>query len=127
MEPAWRTVLNSKGLLPVLWELFPGHPNLLPAYGSSEPLSGVPYVSKPIQSREGANISIVGVNDGYSTSGPYGGARIYQAYTPLFNSDGRRAVIGAWMVGDKPAGLSVREDRTPITGSGSQFVPHAYR
>jgi glutathionylspermidine synthase len=127
IEPPWRTVLNSKGLLPVLWELFPNHPNLLPAYWSPKPLKGAPHVSKPTQSREGANITVVGVNGGYSTSGPYGGIRIYQAYTPLFNSDRRHAVVGAWMVGDNAAGLSVREDATLITGGGSQFVPHVYR
>jgi len=126
IEPAWRTVLNSKGLLPILWALFPDHPNLLPAYWSPDPLKGAPHVSKPIQSREGANITVVGVNDGCSTSGPYGGARIYQAYQPLFSSDGRHAVVGAWMVGANPAGMSVREDATLITGSSSQFVPHAY-
>lgn len=99
MEPAWRTVLNSKGLLPVLWELFPDHPNLLPAYWSPKPLKGAPHVSKPMQSREGANIKVVGVNGGSATLGPYGGGiRVYQAYTPLFNSNGRHAVMahGWW-------------------------------
>jgi glutathionylspermidine synthase len=126
IEPAWRTVLNSKGLLAVLWELFPGHPNLLPAHLSPRPFSGAPYVSKPMQSREGANVRIVGVAGGGVTHGPYGGPRIYQAYAPLFKSDGMHAVIGAWMVGDAPAGMSVREDLSLIIGGRSQFVPHAF-
>ena len=32
IEPAWRVLLSGKGLLALLWELFPGHPNLLPAF-----------------------------------------------------------------------------------------------
>lgn len=29
IEPMWKMLLSNKGLLPILWELFPGHPNLL--------------------------------------------------------------------------------------------------
>ncbi|HEX4475477.1 MAG TPA: glutathionylspermidine synthase family protein, partial [Polyangiaceae bacterium] len=29
IEPAWKMLLSTKGILPILWELFPDHPNLL--------------------------------------------------------------------------------------------------
>jgi hypothetical protein len=32
IEPTWEMLLSNKGLLPILWELFPDHPNLLPAH-----------------------------------------------------------------------------------------------
>ena len=32
IEPIWKTMLSTKAILPVLWELYPDHPNLLPAY-----------------------------------------------------------------------------------------------
>ena len=32
LEPIWKMVLSNKGILPILWELNPGHPNLLEAY-----------------------------------------------------------------------------------------------
>jgi glutathionylspermidine synthase len=32
IEPAWKIVLSNKSILPMLWEMFPNHPNLLPAY-----------------------------------------------------------------------------------------------
>lgn len=35
IEPAWKLVLGNKAILPVLWEMFPGHPNLLPSYYDS--------------------------------------------------------------------------------------------
>ncbi|HVH81889.1 MAG TPA: glutathionylspermidine synthase family protein, partial [Stellaceae bacterium] len=31
VEPPWKMVLSNKAILPVLWEMFPDHPNLLPA------------------------------------------------------------------------------------------------
>jgi glutathionylspermidine synthase len=38
-EPAWKLVLSSKGILPVLWEMFPGHPNLLQSYSDAARLT----------------------------------------------------------------------------------------
>ena len=31
IEPPWKMILSNKGILPVLWEMFEGHPNLLAA------------------------------------------------------------------------------------------------
>ena len=31
-EPWWKLILGNKALLPLLWEQFPNHPNLLPAF-----------------------------------------------------------------------------------------------
>ena len=62
IEPGWKAVLSNKGLLALLWEMFEGHPNLLPAFFEDDPkaasLAGR-YVRKPLLSREGANIAIV--------------------------------------------------------------------
>ena len=32
VEPPWKSILSNKGILPLLWEMAPRHPNLLPAY-----------------------------------------------------------------------------------------------
>ncbi len=32
IEPLWKMLLSNKALLAILWELFPDHPNLLPAH-----------------------------------------------------------------------------------------------
>jgi len=34
-------------------------------------------------------------------------------------------VLGSWLVGDEPAGMGVREDKSPITSNHSRFIPHA--
>lgn len=128
IEPLWKSVLSNKGILPVLWSLFPGHPNLLPAYFADNPAAAQlqHYVSKPLFSREGANISIV--RDGRTVAqepGPYGAeGHIIQALQPLPQFGNRYTLIGSWVVGDEPAGISVREDTTLITRDTSQFLPH---
>ena len=47
IEPAWKMTLANKGLLPILWELYPDHPLLLPASFSRHKVLG-DYVKKPL-------------------------------------------------------------------------------
>jgi glutathionylspermidine synthase len=127
IEPTWKMLLSNKGLLPILWELFPGHPNLLPAFETAAPL-GARYVRKPKLSREGANVALFegGValeeTDGAYDDGP----AIFQATADLPEFDGQRAVCGVWVVDHEPAGLGIREDTRRITGNLSRFVPHFF-
>src|SRR6266498_1861106 len=37
IEPTWKMLLSNKGLLPILWALFPRHPNLLTPYELAAP------------------------------------------------------------------------------------------
>jgi len=125
-EPAWKMLLSNKAILPLLWELFPNHPNLLPAYPLPDPFLGR-YVKKPLLSREGANIDIVEdcetVLD--SSAGPYGlEGYIYQAFYPLPKFEDNYTVIGSWVVGGQAAGIGIREDNTLITKNSSRYVPH---
>ena len=149
LEPAWKALLSNKGLLPVLWQMFEGHPNLLPAFfeadlvearaGSgphaaalsrAESQLAAGHVLKPILSREGASVSIhkhgklveQSTNTDYSEH-----PRILQAYTPLPDMGGFRPVIGSWIVGQACAGIGIREDRSRITQDLSRFKPHYIR
>jgi glutathionylspermidine synthase len=129
LEPAWKAVLSNKGLLPMLWERHAGHPNLLPAFFEDDPRVsevGRSYVRKPLFSREGANIELVDrgrrakvLDQGYGEEG-----WVRQALHPLPRFDGNYPVVGAWMVGDEPAGIGIREDRSRVTKNLSRFVPH---
>jgi glutathionylspermidine synthase len=124
LESPWKMILSNKAILPVLWELFPGHPNLLPA--SFNPLPGS-FVRKPVLSREGANIVIQ--LDGQTlqeTPGKYDGPYIYQQYQPLPTFDGNHPVIGSWMVNGYACGMGIREDTSLITGNFSRFIPHLF-
>jgi glutathionylspermidine synthase len=123
IEPIWKMIWSNKAILPVLWELFPRHPNLLWAT-EGEPLSG-DFVSKPILAREGANVRLF--RDGReiaSSGGDYGeGRTIRQGLYELPDYAGNRPVIGSWVVDGVPAGMGIREDG-PITGNLASFVPH---
>ena len=125
IEPSWKAILSNKGILPILWELHPDHPNLLPAYREAGALNGR-YAAKPLHSREGANITIVDGEQRLQSAGPYQGPFIYQAFAPLPQFCGRYPVMGCWIVGDEPAGLSIREGASPITTNTSRFVPHYF-
>jgi glutathionylspermidine synthase len=130
VEPPWKAILSNKGILPLLWEMFPNHPNLLPAWFEDDPNAaqlGGSYVRKPLYSREGANVTMVSAGTTLvEQQGPYGAEGfIRQAFAPLPNFAGSYPVVGSWLVDHAPCGLSIREDENPITGNTSRFLPHA--
>jgi glutathionylspermidine synthase len=125
LEPPWKAILSNKAILAVLWELFPGHPNLLRT--QFEPLADGSYVQKPIFSREGANIQIF--ESGrlcLTTEGPYAGPSVYQQLCKLPDFGGKHTCIGSWIVNGWSCGIGLREDDTIITGNLSRFVPHVF-
>jgi glutathionylspermidine synthase len=139
IEPIWKMLLSNKGILPVLWELYPNHPLLLEAHfvtSSSgwEPAPG--WVRKPLHSREGANITLI-TADGTKTAtcGPYTNRmQIDQrlaapvSFADTLRPGARRyPVLGLWMIDQECGGMGIREDATPITGNLSSFVPHLFR
>jgi glutathionylspermidine synthase len=127
IEPIYKMLWSNKGLLPVLWELFPGHPNLLSAYFDS-PRDMAAYVRKPLLSREGQNITVCAPGEGVvlETGGEYGAeGYVYQEFAPVPALDGpNHPVLGAWVVDGEPAGLGMREGDGLITDNLSRFVPH---
>ncbi|MGR2741112.1 glutathionylspermidine synthase family protein [Billgrantia sp. Q4P2] len=130
IEPAWKSLLSNKAILPLLWERHPGHPNLIPACFADTPQSdmlGTRWVRKPFFSREGANINVetsAGIVE--AIEGPYReGPQILQAWCPPPDFGGLYPIIGSWLVGGKPVGMGIREDQSPITQDRSRFIPHA--
>lgn len=126
IEPPWRIIWSCKGILPILWELFPDHENLLPAYFEANKFGSKTYVRKPIYAREGANVAVIkNGNIIIENTGEYGeNGYIYQAYQPLPDFSKNYPVIGSWVIGQEPAGMGIRESNTVITTNTSRFVPH---
>ncbi|MCK7597055.1 glutathionylspermidine synthase family protein [Microbulbifer sp. CAU 1566] len=136
LEPPWKAILSNKALLPMLWRMFPGHPNLLPAFFEDELDRAGEFgelVKKPIFSREGANISIVKSAASAESSsktealsdGPYGEeGYVYQALYPLPKFGNNYTLIGSWLIDDEAAGISIREDSGLITLDSSRYLPH---
>ena len=91
------------------------------------------WVRKPILAREGANIHILQNNvDCGSASGSFyfddydkhGYVMQRWVKTPLHQ--GMLATLGLWMVGDKCAGMSIREDVFDVIGNDAHFAAHYF-
>ena len=131
LEPPWKAILSNKGILPLLWAMFPRHPNLLPAFFDDDPKAaelGNSFVRKPLYSREGANVAIVvGGRGGRPGRRPLRRRRLRPpgGRDPAAVSRGttQRSAPGSRPA--SPAALSVREDLSPITKNTSRFLPHA--
>lgn len=124
IEPAWKILLSSKAILPILWELYPNHPYLLEAYFEPKHLND--YAKKPIYSREGANVTLHKNHIPIAqNSGDYGKeGYIYQQLFNLPNFNGNYPVIGSWIIGQEAAGIGIRESVNLITNNESRFIPH---
>ena len=127
IETPWKVLMSSKAFLPVLWELNPNHPNLLPCYFDQSKLQLQQFLRKPVYSRAGANVDLHTSRGILSQPGTYGAEGIvYQAYSPLPDFNGNYPVIGSWIVGDEAAGIGIRESTQQITTNTSRFVPHYF-
>jgi len=128
LNPPWTSLLSNKALLPALWERFPGHPNLLEASTSPDRLRVVPpdfVVEKPIHARGGENIRILDSNGVlHAEGGSYGDyPKIYQKFAD-HRIDGVTASIGAWIIGKRFGGVTMRESADTVIRHSSPIVPH---
>ena len=129
LEPGWKSIISNKAMLPLLWKMFPNHPNLLAAYFAEDNVPHMDkYVVKPLFSREGANIRFVENGKEIArVDGPYGEeGMIVQQFHPLPKFGDSYTLIGSWLIDDQPAGIGLREDRELITQDLSRFYPHAF-
>lgn len=129
IEPPWKAVLSNKGILPLLWERHPGHPNLLPAFFEDEAGAatlGDTWARKPLFAREGANVSLLRRGKSWAElPGPYGEEGwIRQQLAPLPRFHGLYTLVGSWIANGQACGIGIREDDGPITTDDARFVPH---
>ncbi len=124
LNPAYTLLFQSKGILKILWDLYPNHPLLLET--SFEPLKDKTYVEKVLFGREGANVRIVRpsglaiaqVDGEYKTQ-----ECIYQAYTEfMIDKAGHNYQAGVFMC-EEPCGLGFRRGGLIIDNS-AQFCGH---
>ncbi|WP_300298131.1 glutathionylspermidine synthase family protein [Ferrovibrio sp.] len=130
IEPAWKMLLSTKAILPLLWQAFPDHENLLPASFDRADIRGA-CIAKPFWGREGAGISRLSetgvVLDSVPVQGdPAPDFQIYQQAIEMPCFDGFYPVLGVWVIASRACGLGIREDRSPITRNTSRFVPHLF-
>jgi glutathionylspermidine synthase len=130
IEPAWKMLLSTKAILPLLWQAYPEHENLLPASFDAAAIKG-PRIAKPFWGREGGGITQYDAGGQIVAQTEPGGdpapeTLIYQQAIEMPAFDGFYPVLGVWVIASRACGLGIREDRTPITRNTSRFVPHLF-
>ncbi|CAF1551282.1 unnamed protein product, partial [Didymodactylos carnosus] len=104
IEPLWKVITSNKALLPILWTMFPNHPNLLHTeWTLTNELKQGPFVKKPIVGRCGQNVTLYNTTGDFvidETIGKFSDRdNIYQELFPLKNYDGYYGIIGSWISG----------------------------
>lgn len=126
-EPLWTLIPSNKAILPVLWEMFPNHPNLLNSSFTLTPeLEATGYVVKPIVGRCGANISVVSNSAEVitETDGKFDSqTNIYQQFFALPRIQDRYTQLSTFMVAGSYAGSGARVDASPIINKNSDCLP----
>ena len=122
LNPAYTLLYQSKGMLAILYKLFPESPYLLET--SFEPLEKK-YVRKRMFGREGANIEIVENNKALlSTDGEYEQYKsVYQEYTPFVRDEAGLYYQAGVFYSDYACGLGFRRGRE-ILDNMSQYLGH---
>lgn len=124
LNPAYTLLFQSKGMLKILYDLFPDSPYLLKA--SFEPLKGVKHVEKSVFGREGANVKIVGANGEilHEQGGEYENhKKVYQEYADLpKDAEGAKYQAGVFFAYEA-CGLGFRKGGE-IMNNMSKFVSH---
>lgn len=124
LNPAYTLLFQSKGIMKILWDLYPNHPLLLQS--SFEPLDGKKQVKKPFLAREGANVSIIN-SDGNieaQNGGEYdNGKFLYQEFAEFAkDSNGDSYQAGVFFAFEGCA-LGFRKGKD-IIDNYSKFVGH---
>ena len=126
-EPLWTLIPSNKAILPVLWQLFPGHPFLLETQLElTESLKQSGYVAKPIVGRCGNNIALYSSEQELlsSTSGKFGRRdTVYQQLMMLPELEQHYIQLCTFCVGGAYAGACTRVDRDPVIKSESDIWP----
>jgi len=124
LNPAYTLLFQSKGMLALLYELFPDSPYLLQS--SFEPLEGVKQVEKPLFGREGANTAIIDADAKVltQTGGPYDNyKKVYQEYVDFAQDHkGHKYQAGVFFAYEA-CGLGFRKGGE-ILDNMSKFVGH---
>ncbi len=124
INPAYTLLFQSKGIMKVLYDLYPDSPYLLPT--DFAPLDGVEQVHKKLFGREGANLQLLG-RDGSvlsQTDGPYAHHKgVYQERARFAQDAGgdnyQAGVFYVW----EACGLGFRRGGA-ILDDMSKFVGH---
>jgi len=123
-NPAYTLLFQSKGIMKVLWDLYPNHPLLLKT--SFEPLENTKQVEKMCFGREGANMAIVNEDNSLEvkTEGPYENFKpIYQEFVEFPKDENGDYYQAGVFYAYEACGLGFRKGGV-ILDNMSKYVGH---
>lgn len=124
LNPAYTLLFQSKGIMKILWDLYPNHPLLLES--SFEPLNGKKQVKKPFLAREGANVSIIN-SDGsieIQNDGEYANDKfLYQEFADFAKDENGNSYQAGMFFAFEGCALGFRKGKD-IIDNYSKFVGH---
>jgi glutathionylspermidine synthase len=123
-NPAYTLLFQSKGIMKILWDLFPNHPLLLET--SFEPLKNKKQVEKMCFGREGANVAIINSDNSLDikTDGVYDNFKpIYQEYVEFPKDEEGNSYQAGVFYAYQACGLGFRKGGK-ILDNMSKFVGH---
>jgi len=123
-NPAYTLLFQSKGIMKILWDLYPNHPLLLET--SFEPLENAKQVEKMCFGREGANVAIVNADNSLETKtdGPYENFKpIYQEYAEFPKDENGDHYQAGVFYSYEACGLGFRKGGV-ILDNMSKYVGH---
>ncbi len=124
LNPAYTLLFQSKGMMKILYDLFPDSPYLLET--SFEPLEGKTYVEKRIFGREGANTKIVNPDGSVmqEKAGEYAHHKaVYQEYVEFAQDAQGQSYQAGVFFAYEACGLGFRRGGK-ILDNMSKFVGH---
>ena len=125
LNPAYTLLFQSKGILKILWELFPNHPLLLET--SNKPLKNRAFVEKKCFGREGENITIYD-KDGEvldKKDGEYDNFKsIYQEFYELNKDEKNNYYQAGVFFAYEGCGVGFRSSNRLILEDRAKFVAH---
>ena len=127
LNPAYTLLFQSKGMLKILYDLYPDSPYLLKT--SDSPLDGVSYVEKKMFGREGANTKIVDASGNIveENGGEYDSHKsIFQEYVEFPQDSKGLSYQAGVFFSYEACGLSFRRGGK-ILDNMSKFVGHVLK
>jgi len=124
INPAYTLLFQSKGMLKILYDLFPDSPYLLKT--SFEPINNLKQVIKPVFGREGENISIIdkGHHIISKKDGQYGNyKKVYQEFVEYPKDKSGNIYQAGVFFAYEACGLGYRRGNE-ILDNMSKFVGH---
>ena len=129
IEPLWTMLPSSKAILPVLCDLFPGHPYLLKSSFEPTPeMVANGHVAKPVSGRGGKNVSLFEPNQKDVAVEATGGrwandVLVYQELCLLPKLGEAFVQFCTWAIGGRHGGVVVRQGSSAIIGYESDVMP----